>query len=828
MKNRASFVLGPVTVLLFASPSAAAVCTGNNQAPIAACTATPTTVSGNTLSGVNGVGGYLFPVQYGCAEGPLGNFDGPEASYRLNLTADRVVSLHVAQTGADINWDVAIVIAPEITGDCGVASCLVYADNASVGSAEDLSTPLPAGVYYILVDGYFEKGGPFDLTFSCETCTDVDGDGAVGYDAAACPSGPDCCDTGSEGVTGCSAATRTGMRPTATEVCGDGVDQDCDGWECNTHCMPKGSLACGSSTPGDTRATGHTRFFDQYVCAPYDQYPGPEDTYTFTPAVDSSVFFRVTPQGMLDPAILILEDTGGCVPGACVAVGDSMGTGQVEELAVSLQGGKTYYVVIDGFGADSVNAGAYLLEVVTCGTGCADADGDGFLGYDSTACPTGTDCCDLGGEASIGCSAGSRAETKPDADEVCGDGVDNDCNGYADDCPNCRADQTIGCGATGTVDVSVVGSDVFQDYCYTDMDMPWTGPEVVFAFTPVEDTVARFTTDRLDVFALSAYGRGDVCDPGFCVGMGGANLGGGPATFMAEKGETYFFAVDGYRDALGTVAYDLDCFTEACGAPKAGLACGGSVSGDTAITTPRVSIYGGVDDALLGAEEIYTFVSPTAAAVTLDLTMATDRDLALLVLEDAGAGCSPARVIGYSDTNNVAHSSWTESVTFMAAAGVAYYVVVDSYSATAEGSYQLRTACAAGCDAGLTACEGRCQSLTSRDNCGVCYHQCLSAQRCEAKTCTPPCDVDNDAAIATLCGGDDCDDGNAGVHQGVTELCNGVDDNCNGATDEGEVCDQGGCSCGASGTFRLGVLFFGALAASLARRRRPGPSAESR
>jgi hypothetical protein len=39
----------------------------------------------------------------------------------------------------------------------------------------------------------------------------------------------------------------------------------------------------------------------------------------------------------------------------------------------------------------------------------------------------------------------------------------------------------------------------------------------------------------------------------------------------------------------------------------------------------------------------------------------------------------------------------------------------------------------------------------------------------------------------------DCDDLDAGVHPGVTELCNGTDDNCNGETDEGEnatMCPQ--------------------------------------
>jgi hypothetical protein len=49
------------------------------------------------------------------------------------------------------------------------------------------------------------------------------------------------------------------------------------------------------------------------------------------------------------------------------------------------------------------------------------------------------------------------------------------------------------------------------------------------------------------------------------------------------------------------------------------------------------------------------------------------------------------------------------------------------------------------------------------------------------------CDVDDDGFIAGVCGGDDCDDGNAAVNPQVVEPCNAVDDDCDGAIDEGFV-----------------------------------------
>ena len=53
-------------------------------------------------------------------------------------------------------------------------------------------------------------------------------------------------------------------------------------------------------------------------------------------------------------------------------------------------------------------------------------------------------------------------------------------------------------------------------------------------------------------------------------------------------------------------------------------------------------------------------------------------------------------------------------------------------------------------------------------------------------TYTPPCvDADGDGYLDIACGGDDCDDADAGVNPGAAEVLDGMDQDCDGMVDEG-------------------------------------------
>jgi hypothetical protein len=179
-------------------------------------------------------------------------------------------------------------------------------------------------------------------TDSCDVPSDtcintlIDGDGDT-YAPESC--GADDCDD-----------TDSSIHPGAPEVCGDGIDQDCDGSDALL-----GTCTCPEAITADGVYTGTTSGTSLYrgLCGG----SGPEWIYTFTTTGTGWVTFDTG--GTLWDTVLYVR-SGSCATGTEEGCDDDGGGGTTSRLRLRLGSG-TYWLFVDAY--STLSYGAFTLDV---------------------------------------------------------------------------------------------------------------------------------------------------------------------------------------------------------------------------------------------------------------------------------------------------------------------------------------------------------------------------------------------------------------------------------------------------------------------------------
>ncbi len=344
---------------------------------------------------------------------------GGESVWTFQPDANGTVEIAAFAQGWDLDLTVLEAV-PTDDGDigCDPEACVATSWNPPNGPGEFLEFEASANrVYFIVIDGWGEDSGEFELQVQCSTggveteCDDGldnDGDGLTDCDDPDCIGSPDCG--------------------------GDGA------------CLPVGNVTCPATIiTGDTGGPEATNVVTDWCGEGFDGWTGPEIAYSFIPATTGVV--QVNAGGLnadLDMVVLLADPTAppglGCDPDLCVEQSFSGGQ-QPEFIEFQAFIGTEYIIALDGWdGASST-----FNLVVDCGGGgeiCDDGvdnDGDGQVDCDDPDCDQFPDC--FGGN------------------EDCFNGIDDDGDGLID------CDDVIDCQAAP-------GCDYGTGDCCTDNGTP--------------------------------------------------------------------------------------------------------------------------------------------------------------------------------------------------------------------------------------------------------------------------------------------------------------------------------------------------------------------
>jgi len=290
------------------------------------------------------------------------DYDGPEDTWSFVSPCTGPVTVTTVRTAGSRNRD-TFVLRAEADGGCAPETCAAVGYMSEAGVGQVVFGALAGARYYVVVDSADGPPASYTLTVTCgclgETdCRDGfddDGDGRI-----------DCLDSDCAGAPQCASAGQ---------------------------CSPIAALTCDVPVDGDTSVGGADRV-DGWSCSGLAE-TGKEQVYRWVATQTGLVAAVLDIDGGFDLDLFVLEDLGGgCNPNACIV----SSTRTSDEIAAFVAiAGRTYYIVVDGYGTAE---GPYRLQM-DCSPGCevsgtATCDGpiDGDLSAAGTSDNVGAYRCD--------------------------------------------------------------------------------------------------------------------------------------------------------------------------------------------------------------------------------------------------------------------------------------------------------------------------------------------------------------------------------------------------------------------------------------------------
>ncbi|MFH1810317.1 MAG: MopE-related protein [Pseudomonadota bacterium] len=414
----------------------------------------------------------------------------------------------------------------------------------------------------------------------------------------------------------------------ATELCGDGVDNDCQGGDasCDDH---------GDDFASATAVTPGPRIEAQI------ERGGDVDMFTFTALAGRDYVFQTSLLGLSDTTLTLFGEGR-----TQIAFNDDDGQSYASRIAWSCAAQQKVYLQVAAYSASQT--GRYGLAITESGgtTPPADRDGDGD--------PDATDC------------APDSAAVHHGATEICSDGLDNDCAGgdaACDDHANTPA------GATALAPGQQLAGSIERG---GDVDLFVVAARAGVSYTAA---TALGTLGDTTLEALASDGSTRLAFNDDAGGTYASQL----VFSVQTDGPVYLRARAYGATQIGTYTLRLSASGGTPPPPPAGDDHGNDAASATAVASPsttaaRLEAQGDVD--------VFALQVVQGRAVTVRTLLGDLRDTVLQL-----RGADGSTVLAENDD---ADGGLASRILYTPAASGTVYAVVRAYSSSMTGSYQLQ------------------------------------------------------------------------------------------------------------------------------------------